>query len=192
MVARNGKQLKDRFDITKSGQEILLGITLGKKFELIKYTPSFVLRKVTEERPPQWDNAVHNMNYEYLAHSLVLTMSKSRDRGRRVTKFTYWEQSEGPKIGLKFRMNKCSIKKLQYFRRKISLKDLSPWPSKVEVIRQLSPPPDKEELQNLIIFVTFMSSFIKKFVKMDVPFVWASDVPKDFEEIKRVWLQLLH
>ncbi|CAB4067823.1 unnamed protein product [Lepeophtheirus salmonis] len=49
--------------------EILNGITFWKKFEIVKFVPSCLLRKVTAERSLQWGNVFHIMNESEIKYS---------------------------------------------------------------------------------------------------------------------------
>ena len=62
MVTCNDIQDKARFYVTKSGRELLLGIKFCKKFQLVDYASSCILRKVTAEKPAHTHSESSNLN----------------------------------------------------------------------------------------------------------------------------------
>ena len=97
------------------------------------------------------------------------------------------------KAGIKFNPDKCSIKKakIEYFGRIVSPQGVETCPKKVEDIRHMSPPQNKQELQSFLGSVNFMANFIPNFaqktfvmrglLKKDVHYVWTNDMQHEFE-----------
>ena len=89
--------------------------------------------------------------------------------------------------GLSFNSAKCDISKteIRFFGNKYTKEGLRPDPNKVNDIRKMPSPQNKEDLHKIIGLMTYLSSFIPNFskkceplrnlLKKDVPFTWEAD-----------------
>ena len=100
------------------------------------------------------------------------------------------------KAGLKFNPNKCYINKqeIEHFGRIFTPQGLKPCPKKVKSIAMLAAPKYKQDLQSLLGTVNFMPTCIPNLtkkthlmwslLKLDVHFLWTSDMQKELDTIK--------
>jgi hypothetical protein len=100
------------------------------------------------------------------------------------------------KEGLVFNSSKCQIKmgRVSFFGSVYSTDGITPDPEKVESLKNMPTPQDKDELQRFIGLMTYLSSHIPNFahkvaplrdlLKKDVPFCWEEDHQKTFTDLK--------
>ena len=98
--------------------------------------------------------------------------------------------------GLSFNSPKCDISKpeISFFGNKYSKDGLRPDPNKVNDLRNMPSPQNKEDLHKIIGLMTYLSSFIPNFsrkcetlrnlLKKDVPFAWEADHEHQLNALK--------
>ncbi|XP_071477891.1 uncharacterized protein [Diadema antillarum] len=99
--------------------------------------------------------------------------------------------------GLVFNSTKCHIKTdhIEFFGSVYTADGIRPDPKKVEDVRQMPTPQDKDDLQRSLGFFTYLapyipnyaerSSILRDLLKKDVPFLWQEDHQHAFDDLKQ-------
>ena len=99
--------------------------------------------------------------------------------------------------GLVFNSKKCAIKtsEIVFFGTVYRKNAIRPDPSKIEYIRKMPTPQDKEDLQRFIGLMNYLVAYIphfadkvsalREFLKKDVPLVWHEDHQRTYDDLKR-------
>ena len=99
--------------------------------------------------------------------------------------------------GLVFNSKKCAIKtnEIVFFGSVYGKDGIKPDPSKIEDIRKMPTPQDREDLQRFIGLMNYLAAYIPHFadkvsplrelLKKDVPFVWHEDHQHTYDDLKR-------
>ena len=99
--------------------------------------------------------------------------------------------------GLVFNSKKCQIKTdhIEFFGSIYTTTGIRPDPKKVEDVRQMPTPQDKDDLQRMLGLFTYLapyipnyadrSSILRDLLKKNVPFLWQEDHQHAFDELKR-------
>ena len=99
--------------------------------------------------------------------------------------------------GLVFNSKKCVIKtsEIVFFGSVYGKDGIKPDPSKIEDIRKMPTPQDREDLQRFIGLMNYLAAYIPHFadkvsplrelLKKDVPFVWHEDHQRTYDDLKR-------
>ena len=99
--------------------------------------------------------------------------------------------------GLVFNSSKCQIKKssVSYFGNLYTAEGIRPDPEKVQNIRQMPTPQNKEDTQRFLGMLTYLSQFIpqladkshtlRSVIKKDIPWTWDATYQDSFDALKR-------
>ena len=99
--------------------------------------------------------------------------------------------------GLVFNSKKCAIKpsEIVFFGSVYGKDGIKSDPSKIEYIRKMPTPQDREDLQRFIGLMNYLAAYIPHFadkvsplrelLKKDVPFVWHEDHQHTYDDVKR-------